>query len=279
MILNNRSSVPRQGTSSFRRFLPKFLYALLLTPFLFTFGILKKRHRFLIFQIAQHFGMKMPNPDLRLPVAPISSVLREHIDLKLLGSLGDPGNVSLLELMVLANLARTANPPVAFEIGTFNGRTALNLAANLPAEGKVLTLDLPQSQLGETKFALAPQEDAFVEKPTSGAKFAGTEFADKITQLYGDSGTFDFSAYEGQMGLVFVDGSHAYDYVRQDTATALRLAADNGIILWHDYQQDWPDVIRGLNELAETNPALAGLQRIEGTTLVILKREDTCRPA
>lgn len=277
--MSNRPSSSVQSTSSFQRFFPKYLYALLLSPFLFTVGVLKKRHRFLIFQIAQHFGMKMPAPDLRLPVAPLASVLGQRIDLKLLGSLGDPGNVSLLELMVIANLARTANPPVAFEIGTFNGRTALNLAANLPGEGKVLTLDLPQSQLGETKFALAPQEDAFVEKPTSGATFAGTEFADRITQLYGDSGTFDFSAYEGQMGLVFVDGSHAYDYVRQDTATALRLAAETGIILWHDYQQDWPDVIRALNELARTNPALAGLQRIEGTTLVILKREDTRRPA
>ena len=261
-----------------KRFLPKYLYALLVSPFLFTFGILKKRNRFLIFQIAQHFGMKMPAADLRLPVASISSVLGQHIDLNLLGSLGDPGNVSLLELMVIANLARAATPPIAFEIGTFNGRTALNLAANLPPKGKVFTLDLPQSQLGETKFALAPQEDAFVEKPASGAKFAGTTFADKITQLYGDSGTFDFSVYEGQMGLIFVDGSHAYDYVRQDTATALRLAAETGIILWHDYQEDWPDVIRALNELANSDPVLAGLKRIEGTTLVILKRENARRP-
>jgi hypothetical protein len=270
--MNEQPSIPNQKPSAFRRFLPKYLYALLVSPFLFTAGILKKRHRFLIFQIAQHFGMKMPAADLRLPVAPLSSVLGEHVDLNLLGSLGEPGNVSLLELLVISNLARKARPARAFEIGTFNGRTALNMAANLPAEGHVFTLDLPQTQLDETKFALAPEEDAFVRKKISGARFAGTELASKITQLYGDSATFDFSPHEGQMGLVFVDGSHAYNYVRQDTCSALKVASENAVILWHDYQQDWPDVITALNELAQTNPALSGLQRIEGTTLVMLKR-------
>ena len=79
------------------------------------------------------------------------------------------------------------------------------------------------------------------------------------------------------MGLVFVDGSHAYDYVHQDTVTALRLAADNAIILWHDYQQDWPGVIRALNEVKATNPACAGLSRIEGTSLVLLRCENSRR--
>jgi len=277
--MTNETAHSFRTPSAFQRFLPKYLYALLVTPFLFTLGVLQKQHRFLIFQIAQHFGMKMPEVDLRFQVAPISSVLGQHIDMNLLGSLGEPGNVSLLELMVISNLARTANPPLAFEVGTFNGRTALNIAANLPAEGKVFTLDLPQSKLDETKFALAPGDDTFVRKETSGAKFAGTEFFRKITQLYGDSATFDFSRYHGQMGLVFVDGSHAYEYVRQDTATALKLASENGIILWHDYQQDWPGVIRALNELAAADPALAGLQRVEGTTLVILKCENARRSA
>ena len=49
----------------------------------------------------------------------------------------------------------------------------------------------------------------------------------QITQLYGDSANFDFSPYAGRMGLVFVDGSHSYDYVLQDTASALRLASDH----------------------------------------------------
>ena len=36
-------------------------------------------------------------------------------------------------------------------------------------------------------------------------------------------------------GLVFVDGCHAYDFVHQDTANALRYLRPGGLIVWHDY--------------------------------------------
>jgi len=249
------------------------------TPFLFTAGVLSRRHRFLIFQIAKHFGMKMPAEAERLPTLPLDVVLTNKLDLTLLEPLAGGGNVSMLELMVIANIAKQAEPPTAFEIGTFDGRTTLNLAANLKLPAEVYTLDLPSDELGETKFALAPGESAFVDKEHSGAKFIGTPYAKKITQLYGDSATFDFSPYAGQMGLVFIDGSHSYDYVLQDSESAFRLASENAVILWHDYQQDWPGVIRALNELLQTDTACAGMARIEGTSLVILKRENSRRPA
>jgi len=268
-----------QTTSAVRRFLPKYLYALAATPFLFTVGVLSERHRFMIFQIAKHFGMKMPAEKELLPILPLSAVLTSKLDVTLLEPLFAGGNVSLLELMVIANVAKQAEPPMAFEIGTFDGRTTLNIAANLTLPAKVYTLDLPKSDLGETKFALAPGETAFVDKTKSGARFIGTAYEKQITQLYGDSATFDFSPYEGQMGLVFVDGSHSYDYILQDTANALRLASDNGFILWHDYQQDWPGVIRALNELKERDKTCTGLAKIEGTSLVMLKRENSRRPA
>ena len=78
------------------------------------------------------------------------------------------------------------------------------------------------------------------------------------------------------MGLVFVDGSTP-SILRKDSETALQLISPEGIILWHDYQQDWPGVITGLNELYQGNPAFSGLRKIEGTTLVMLQREDSRR--
>jgi hypothetical protein len=265
--------------SSAKRFFPKYLYALCAGVYLFTFGVLSPRHRFLIFQIAKHFGMKMPAERERLPVLPLSEVLSSDLEMKLLEPLAAGGNVSVLELLVIGRLAGIAQPTRAFEIGTFDGRTTLNVAANLQAPAKVFTLDLPKAGLRETKFELAPGEGAFVDKQESGARFKGTAYADRITQLFGDSATFDFSPFAGQMGLVFVDGSHAYEYVLKDSATALHLGSKETIILWHDYQQDWPGVIRALNELQQSNQECAGLKRIEGTSLVILKRENSRRPA
>ena len=270
---------PARAISAITRFLPKYIYSLVVSLFLFTLGIFSRRNRFLIFQIARHFGWKQGTEEERIPILPLAAVLDCHLNLTLLEPLGEGGNVTLLELMVISSLARGARPPVAFEIGTFDGRTTLNLAANLPADGHVFTLDLPRSDLRETKFDLAPGESAFVAKDASGLKFTGTDLAPRITQLYGDSATFNFRSYAGRMGLVFVDGSHAFEYVQQDTTTALNLAAGSGVILWHDYQQDWRDVIRALNEFAATDPRCANLRRIEGTSLVMLRRENTRRPA
>jgi Methyltransferase domain len=155
------------------------------------------------------------------------------------------------------------------EIGTFDGRTTLNLAINADPRLSVFTLDLPPQ--ATPKFALAPGERAFVDKPRSGRYFAAPQpewvaDARRITQAYGDSSTFDFSAHHGRAGLVFVDGSHAYDYVVADSETARRLAAPDGIVLWHDYGV-WEGVTRALEEL-EARSRL-GLRQIRGTSLVV----------
>jgi len=100
--------------------------------------------------------------------------------------------------------------------------------------------------------------------------FLGTDAARKITQLFGDSATFDFSPYRAE--LIFVDASHAYDYVRNDSAKALALLADSrGVIVWHDYGE-WPGVTRALDELAKSDARFAKLRWIRGTTLAVLDR-------
>jgi Methyltransferase domain len=182
------------------------------------------------------------------------------------------GDVNLAELSVLATAAASVSAGQEIvEIGTFDGRTTLNLALNAPAHLPVFTLDLPPDTM--PKFGLAPGERAFVEKPRSGRhflepsrQFAGA--AARITQLFGDSATFDWSAHLGRAGLVFVDGSHAHDYVLADTDTALRLVADKGVVIWHDYGV-WDGVTRAL-EAIEASRHL-GLRHVRGTSLVVWK--------
>jgi hypothetical protein len=184
------------------------------------------------------------------------------------------GDVNLAELSVLATAAASvAGGQEIVEIGTFDGRTTLNLAANAPSHLPVFTLDLPPDTA--PKFELAEGENAFVNKPRSGRHFvdAAPEWAapaKRINQLYGDSATFDWSAHHGRAGLVFVDGSHAYDYVIADTATALRLIAQKGVVIWHDYGV-WDGVTRALEDI-EVSRHL-GLRHVRGTSLVVWKSE------
>jgi Methyltransferase domain len=179
------------------------------------------------------------------------------------------GNVRVSELAVLAKAAAAVTPGREIvEIGTFDGRTTLNLAVNSAPTTPVFTLDLPPDVT--TKFALAQGERGFVEKPAPGERYrrAGPLWKDstaKITQLLGDSGTFDWSAHFGKAGLVFVDGSHAYDYAKHDTEMAFKMVAPGGMVLWHDYGV-WEGVTRALEEL-EAGRKL-GLKQVRGTSLV-----------
>jgi Methyltransferase domain len=178
------------------------------------------------------------------------------------------GNVNLAELAILAQAAAAVPPSsIVVEIGTFDGRTTLNLAINAAA-ASVFTLDLPPDE--RAAFALAPGERQYVDKPQPGARFRACDpawraAARRITQLLGDSATFDWAPYAGRAGLVFVDGSHAYEYVRKDSETAMQLVVPGGSVLWHDYGR-WEGVTRALDEL-ETERRL-GLRHIAGTSLV-----------
>ena len=185
------------------------------------------------------------------------------------GPLVVPGGTSDGEAWVLAVLAKRASR--LFEFGTCTGKTAYLWARNAPADAQVVTLTLAPEQAAayargagdsneDTKFALT--ESAFTE-----FLYSGTPEASRITQLFGDSKTFDERPYERWADLVFVDGSHAESYVESDSAKAMRIVKPGGLVLWHDYAgpRHAPGVFTALNRLAQRVP----LRRVEGTTFVV----------
>jgi hypothetical protein len=252
--------------------LPRLSYlypsALAHLAWLCTFGLFSPRGRLRVAQLGYE------SPWLRSPLPTVKSEeLIGDVPQLTLHAIGvAPGNTSLTEQIVLARLAETSRPQALFEFGTFDGRSSLNLIAHAPPGAHLYTLDLPASQIDATQLPLEPGERAFVEKTASGTRFLATDYASQITRLYGDSATFDFSPYQGSIDLVFVDASHAYDYVRSDSLQALKLLRrGGGRIVWHDYSTDWPGVVRALDEFYRAGGPFRGLRRVEGTTLVMLE--------
>lgn len=167
----------------------------------------------------------------------------------------------LSELALAARATPSGNEII--EISTFDGRTALNLAINAPPGASIATLGLPANQ--PSALAIEASEQRYVDKPTPGARLRNCrglwrEYADQVVQLRGDSATFDWSPHLGRAGLVFVDCSHAYDYARTDSESAMRLVKTGGIVLWHDYGV-WPSVTQAHDELeAERRPGLVNIR-------------------
>src|SRR3989344_2419944 len=126
-------------------------------------------------------------------------------------------SISLYEIKVLATLCRALNPKKALEIGTFKGRTTVNLAKNTSPKTRIYTLNLPQEKCD---FQV-------------GKWFKDTPYAKKIKQIFHDSKTFDFSTLP-KMDFIFVDGGHDYSTVKKDTQSALNILDSGGTIVWHD---------------------------------------------
>jgi predicted O-methyltransferase YrrM len=155
------------------------------------------------------------------------------------------------ELAYLALITRVSSPRKIFEIGTYRGRTALNFANNSPADCIVYTLDLPAEVRTEFQTRTNIDDAALIRSSAPGVDYHGKPAAGKIQQLFGDSTRFDFSAYFGQVDIVFVDGAHHYEAARSDTENALKMVKPGGWILWHDFANygDYNDVTRAVLDL------------------------------
>ena len=205
-------------------------------------------------------GRKIPAVD------PSDLFPQESISVTLDAGFGACGGLSPQEGLLMVLLAARMRCTAVFEIGTCSGRTTYNLACNIP--GIVYTLDLPPTTR-DTLLPVEKADHAFMGIEDSQKYWIGKPQADRIVQLQGDSADFDFTPYYKRMDLVFVDGSHAYHYVRKDSESALALVQDSGAIVWHDYAPCWPGVVRALNELASR----VSLVNLKGTSLVVYRKE------
>jgi predicted O-methyltransferase YrrM len=188
------------------------------------------------------------------------------------GSMIVPGGTSDTEAWVLCVLAKGAK--ALFEFGTCTGKTAYLWARNAP-DAAIATLTLPPDAVARTRREAGDAEQdvaaAVEESRFTRFLYSGTDVEPRITQLFGDSKGFDETPWVARCDLVFVDGSHAYSYVRNDSAKAIRMVRPGGVVLWHDYTSRIHGVFRGLNELARQLP----LVHLAGTSLVAYRRPAT----
>lgn len=150
------------------------------------------------------------------------------------------GGSTPFDLALLKGLAKSKKDCMYFEIGTWRGESAANVAnvakhcvtLNLPDE-EMLKMGLDENYVGSHRFF--------------------SKDIKNITHIQANSQTFDYSSLNQKFDLIFIDGDHHYESVKNDTVNAFRLLKDeNSIIVWHDYGNNpsdirW-DVFRGILE-------------------------------
>ena len=182
------------------------------------------------------------------------------------------GPITRLCPLVLSALATILECETIFEFGTFRGETAWLLAHNLP-KARIFTLDLPGQDAHDHAALELTDGPEYFTTWDRGGRFRGTPEAERITQVLGDSATFDFAPYSGKVDLVYIDASHSY--VKADTESAFGMLSELGTIVWDDYTY-YPGIYAYVNELAPTLDR--PVYHILGTRLALYSRWDIVVP-
>ncbi len=132
------------------------------------------------------------------------------------------------------------------EVGCNEGHTTRELALHFP-DRKIVCIDTPQKIFD------------YHQAPTTIAKYARTLpnviVLEVDSQSISDRDYHIISKMVGGIGLIFIDGGHTYDEVRQDSDRAiacLKNQGTGGIVCWHDYPH--ADVAKYINQLDEKVP-------------------------
>jgi predicted O-methyltransferase YrrM len=134
------------------------------------------------------------------------------------------------DLALLKGLASSIKGCSYFEIGTWRGESVACVSGSAK---ECFTLCLTDAEM----------EKRGVNKKAIGMHGMFSKALKNVTQLRGDSRTFNFPSLGKKFDLIFIDGDHHYDYVLQDTKNVMKyLVHENSTVVWHDYGNNPEDV-------------------------------------
>ena len=110
-----------------------------------------------------------------------------------------------------------------------------------------------------------PHERNITDRSILGEQFKNHKCPANIRQILGDFAKLDFPALGKGFDLAFIDGCHAYNYVKSDTQKVLSVMRPGGVVLWHDYAM-MESVSRAVDEF---QGAFASLYALEGTRIAV----------
>lgn len=150
----------------------------------------------------------------------------------------------------------------ALEIGVFQGKFFLALAAAIEADDIVVGVDIFSEQSLNVDKSGAPDEDLFAIFKNNVERFAPDQ--DAIRILTADSmvtraaDLIELAPHRGYR-LISVDGGHTAEHVMNDLELAADIVVGGGVIFLDDWSSPhWPGVFEGYDRfMANRNRSLA----------------------
>ena len=198
------------------------LFLLLKKPSLINL-LLDSEYRWETYLKKQHKNInQLPTVDIRNLIEATSSL--NHFTFLGGGSLPT-------DIILLKSLANQISNCRYFEIGTWRGESVINVSETAK---ECYTLNLSKEEILAEGLS-----DKYAD--LHGILSKGKE---NITHLFGNTLTYNFGKLNTKFDLIFVDGNHSYEFVKNDTKKVFEhLVHENSIVVWHDYAAH-PEKIR-----------------------------------
>jgi len=175
--------------------------------------------------------------------------------------------LDLTEVAAVAAIMKSVKARRIVEVGTCDGNTTVNIAANSPDDAVITTIELPHDWDGKYKMHVSAEDVNVTDRDKIGGRFLRSPYRNKIKQIFADSAALDWSKLGGPFDAIFIDGCHSYSYVKSDTDNALANLAPHGLIVLHDYGY-MADLTKAVDEYAQS----LNVSEIQGTRLAVARR-------
>lgn len=130
-----------------------------------------------------------------------------------------------LEILSFLKFAKTEQPKYVCEIGTADGGTNFLLSQALPSVRVMIGVDLyVKNRVQLRYFSKASQQISFI----NGSSYA-SRTVDKVRRILTPQ----------KLDLLFIDGDHNYNGVKQDFLNYRHLVREGGLIVFHDIVPDY----------------------------------------
>lgn len=132
------------------------------------------------------------------------------------------------------------------EIGSWKGKSAAYLAVEIINSKKNISLDCIDTWKGSPEHNayknIIPDDlyKLFIKNVSS--------LLSVINPIKMDSISASKKYEDNSIDFVFIDANHSYDYVKKDIEAWFPKVKTGGVISGHDYHENWPEVIKAVDE-------------------------------
>ena len=175
-----------------------------------------------------------------------------------------PGMVSAKEARVLFTLSSPQGIEGEIEeIGSWLGKSTVFLGkgCEISKNGRVNAVDTFEGNPGKTSY----------QSPLGVNETIYSKFLSNVRKLnmgryvkpYKMESQEAFKKLKGTYRIVFIDGCHDYKAVKEDLGIWRNKVKKNGLLLMHDYNENFPGVVRAIKEEIINNKSFKSLFSID----------------